>query len=446
MVLGDNECGKTTMIAKLQGVEEPKKGIGLEYYYLNVKDEYRDEQGRLGIWALDGDPNHTGLLRYALTEQNFEHTLVMLVASMAQPWSILDSLEKWVSVLQQHVDRLKLLPEDRRDYEQSLIRFYQEYTEPDENSSASQTSLRRDVNPLHPRHSSSSTSEDDNVLLPLGENILSQNLGIPIVVVITKADAISTLEKEHDFREEHFDFIQQHIRKFCLNYGAALIYTSVKEEKNCDLLHKYLLHRIYGFPFTTPAYVVEKDSVFIPTGWDNDKKVAILYENLQNMKPEDAFNDAIVKPTTRKPVQRDAEVTAEDIQVFLMKQQTQLSKQPAPGSAGDSPVRPPGSTAKQATTSPLQRAGSSPTPATASPKKMDGMKQQQPNTSEGMLANFFNSLLNKKTGVASTGTPRADTAAVHRDAAAELERMTKTKQTKRAHSDVNPNGPTSSGS
>ena len=68
----------------------------------------------------------------------------------------------------------------------SVIRFYQEYTEPDENSSSSQTSLRRDANPLHPRHSSSSTSEDDNVVLPLGENILSQNLGIPIVVVITK--------------------------------------------------------------------------------------------------------------------------------------------------------------------------------------------------------------------------------------------------------------------
>ena len=82
------------------------------------------EQGRLGIWALDGDPNHTGLLRYALTEQNFEHTLVVLVASMAHPWSILDSLEKWVSVLQQHVDRLKLLPEDRRDYEQSCKYFF----------------------------------------------------------------------------------------------------------------------------------------------------------------------------------------------------------------------------------------------------------------------------------------------------------------------------------
>ena len=42
---GDNECGKTTLIAKLQGVEEPKKGSGLEYYYIDVKDEYGDLRG-----------------------------------------------------------------------------------------------------------------------------------------------------------------------------------------------------------------------------------------------------------------------------------------------------------------------------------------------------------------------------------------------------------------
>lgn len=28
---------------------------------------------------------------------------------------------------------------------------------------------------------------------------------------------MSTLEKEFDFKEEQFDFIQQHIRKFCLS-------------------------------------------------------------------------------------------------------------------------------------------------------------------------------------------------------------------------------------
>jgi ATPase subunit of ABC transporter with duplicated ATPase domains len=44
---GDNESGKTTLIAKLQGVEEPKKGAGLEYYYIDVRDEYRD--GRYSV-------------------------------------------------------------------------------------------------------------------------------------------------------------------------------------------------------------------------------------------------------------------------------------------------------------------------------------------------------------------------------------------------------------
>ncbi|XP_052817049.1 cytoplasmic dynein 1 light intermediate chain 2-like [Mya arenaria] len=437
IVLGDNESGKTTLIAKLQGVEEPKKGIGLEYYYLNVKDEYRDDQGRLGMWALDGDTMHTSLLKYALTEETFENTLVLLVASMTSPWSILDTLEKWASILRHHIDRLRISPEDRRDYDQSLVRFYQEYVEPDESTSVTQTSMRRDVNPLHP--AAPAVAEEDKVLLPLGENILAQNLGIPIIVVLTKADAISTLEKENDYKEEHFDFIQMHIRNFCLHYGASLFYTSVKEEKNCDLLHQYLLHRIYGFPFNMPAFVVEKDSVFIPAGWDNDKKIAILHENLQNIKPTDAYEDVIAKPIVRKPVQRDAEVTVEDVQLFLMKQQSHLSKAPSPGAAGESPVRTGSQTPKTAT---IGKAASSPTPTTVSPNKKMENKAGAGGaaTSEGMLANFFNSLLNKKSG--APGTPRPDTAGVH----AELEKMTKTtaKTTRKAHSDANPNGPTAS--
>lgn len=45
--------------------------------------------------------------------------------------------------------------------------------------------------------------------------------------------------------------------------GAALFYVSAKDEKNCDLLSSYLQHRIYGFPFTHNAYVVEKDCIFM---------------------------------------------------------------------------------------------------------------------------------------------------------------------------------------
>ena len=57
--------------------------------------------------------------------------------------------------------------------------------------------------------------------------------------------------------------MQQWIRRYCLEYGAALFYMSAKEDKNCDVLYKYLLHRIYGFSFKTPALVVEKDAIFM---------------------------------------------------------------------------------------------------------------------------------------------------------------------------------------
>lgn len=63
-----------------------------------------------------------------------------------------------------------------------MVRAFQAYTEPGDGPIATQGLPRGDMNPLHPP---ASGSEDDN-LLPLGESTLSQNLGLPIVVVITK--------------------------------------------------------------------------------------------------------------------------------------------------------------------------------------------------------------------------------------------------------------------
>ena len=72
LILGDKESGKTTLIAKLQGNEDPKKGSGLEYGYIDVRDEYRDDHTRLSHWILDGDAAHANLLNFALTEKNYE--------------------------------------------------------------------------------------------------------------------------------------------------------------------------------------------------------------------------------------------------------------------------------------------------------------------------------------------------------------------------------------
>lgn len=39
---GDNQCGKTTLVAKLQGIDDLTKGIGLEYAYIDIRDEYKE--------------------------------------------------------------------------------------------------------------------------------------------------------------------------------------------------------------------------------------------------------------------------------------------------------------------------------------------------------------------------------------------------------------------
>ncbi|KAG8442897.1 hypothetical protein GDO86_011633 [Hymenochirus boettgeri] len=401
LLLGEDGAGKTSLIGKLQGIEEYKKGRGMEYLYINVHDEDRDDQTRCNVWILDGDLYHKGLLKFALDTSSVRDTLIMLVVDMARPWLALDSLQKWASVIREHIDKLKIPPEQMKEMEEKVVRQFQEYDEPGEEFPASPQ--RRNTSVIEDR--------DDSVILPLGEDTLTHNLGIPVVVVCTKCDAINVLEKEHDYRDEHFDFIQSHIRKFCLQYGAALIYTSIKENKNIDIVYKYIVQQLYGFPFNMPAVVVEKDAVFIPAGWDNDKKIAILHENFQTLKAEDTFEDIITKPPVRKFV-HEKEIVAEDDQVFLMKQQSQLAKQPpaATGRQDASPRVPGGSPRTPSRSGPTNVASVSPVPA--------GTKKIDPNmkagtTSEGVLANFFNSLLSKKTGspgAGGTGIPAGNSA------------------------------------
>ena len=117
--LGDNDSGKTSLIAKMQGNEDTRKGSGLEYHHLLVKDEYRDEQTQCGVWILDGNCAWNGhLLRFALNEQTMPDTTVLLTASMTKPWDILNSLEKWTKVLEEHIKRINTDGETLQHYKQ----------------------------------------------------------------------------------------------------------------------------------------------------------------------------------------------------------------------------------------------------------------------------------------------------------------------------------------
>lgn len=69
-------------------------------------------------------------------------------------------------------------------YNGAVVRHFQDYAEPDASKAPTGNSWRQTGNnPLHPP---SKPDDGKDGLPPLDESILSRNLGIPIVVVITK--------------------------------------------------------------------------------------------------------------------------------------------------------------------------------------------------------------------------------------------------------------------
>ncbi|KAA0710277.1 Cytoplasmic dynein 1 light intermediate chain 2 [Triplophysa tibetana] len=334
VVMGEVGSGKTTLVAKLQGVEEYMKGRGLEYLYFSVHDDDIDDHARCNAWVLDGDLYHKGLQKFAVSTENLADSLVLFVVDLSRPWLALDSLQKWGSVVRDYLDKLRVPPETMRELEHRLVKQFQEYVEP--GSDLDGVPQRR--NP---------ESEEESVLLPLGDNTLTNNMGLTIVVVCNKVRQLHQLTCVVSLK-----FV------FNSNVGFNKYFYSSGQ--------KYM-RWLYGFPFDIPAQVVEKDSVFIPSGWDNEKKIGILHENFQTLKADDNFEDVIVKP----PVRKDP---------------TNRAPTGSPRTTNRSAA------ANVANVMPMQ----------SGTKKIDpNVKGGQ--TSEGVLANFFNSLLTKKAGSPSPG-------------------------------------------
>jgi len=372
IVFGNDLSGKSVLAAKLQGTDKSHRGSALDFQAMEVQDEDKDEFGFCRVWIVDGHLAYRSLLEFALPKPMVPESLAIIAVDMSQPWNIPDSLQKWMGVLKQHVKDLGIPAEQLNLLKQKLVTTFQTYTDPTENAV--------------PSRIQSSLSDSANVDRQLDEMTLCENLGIPIVVVCTKCDCMESIEMEFDYKEDHFDFIQYYLRQFCLRFGAALVYTSIKENKNIDLLKKYILHTLYGFPMVNTASVVDRDAVFIPAGWDSESKINILKDNFSKFSGSDPFESVIGRPMlTRMYVQDLKEVSADDEQVFLTKAQEHLAKAVAASklTPGSAPPKP--------------HSGITPVPNVAGVQKSlkPDSGKAGPNN-ERMLATFFQSLLNKK--------------------------------------------------
>jgi len=158
------------------------------------------------------------------------------------------------------------------------------------------------------------TEENLLIKLQLGlkEGVLKTNMGIPLVFVINKSDVVMQPGERKRF-EEDSEFIVKHIRNLALTYGATTIYTSTKQNINLSVLYEYILHRIYKFDLQHKPNIMDKDSYFIPSGYDSlsTLKSFDIQEHIQLLYDERV---PFVKP---KNVIKEEEVLCEDIVSFL---------------------------------------------------------------------------------------------------------------------------------
>ncbi|KAI9027143.1 dynein light intermediate chain-domain-containing protein [Phycomyces nitens] len=415
LILGDPKCGKSTLIHYLKhdpGPQIPKvesddvqpgtsfgvsshpytmavdnldKGsistLALGYTFVDVQDEENEAMARLGLYQLGlSSPEYQPLLKFALNSDTLADSFVILCLDWTRPWKFLETLERWIDVLQRSIQEIckegsvgeswsrgKAIVDDLRE---KVEHYLKTYSEPTANAAplvpssstitASPTTTSVPSTPLSTGFLSTplvtTTTAADQVTLPLTQGCLTNNLGVSMAIVCCKSDAINTLEQTQDYDEDQFDFIQQTLRCVCMKYGAALIYTSTLYPHTFHNLRQYILHRLLtrstkSFPFSLKAQVVERDSVFVPSGWDSWGKIRILKEGFDceglsagwdadmeavadRQQPDDHgargfYEEATPNPDTGDmPLNIPPIVVCEDEQVFLERHFETLQRAP----------------------------------------------------------------------------------------------------------------------
>ncbi|CAD5206373.1 unnamed protein product [Bursaphelenchus okinawaensis] len=364
IILGNNGCGKSSLVARMIGIDRVPVPSVFEYNFLTVHANEDNRQAyqitsstapfgahdsmNLPVWICDGSEQSTVLFEFAFPKQ-LSKLIIVLCASASNPSKIFESLESLYNTAEETIKQ-NYSEDQIKEAQAAQVRFWQEYVEPAESMYIDNTEFRTEI-------------------LELERGVLTRNCGAAVIVVLTQCDE-KRLSNAEDAGRLHYQ-----LRKFCLSRGAALFYTSAKTETNTALLRKYIAHRVYGVPFSKPAYIVDETSIFIPSGWDTMNKLEGEKEMLKDAdQPFESTGEEL-------PISaREKLVECEDEQNFLHRFAKVLS---------ESPMSPKRDANSQAIANPANQAQPSP------------------------LANFFGNLIKKDGGTSPRTAPTSAEAAAH---------------------------------
>ncbi|KAI4267669.1 MAG: hypothetical protein L6R35_006832, partial [Caloplaca aegaea] len=138
-------------------------------------------------------------------------------------------------------------------------------------------------------------------------------------------EKIESLERDHGWREEEFDFSLQYLRTALLKHGSSLIHTSLSVPNSLPtLIHSSLgIHSLLKRQ-TLKHNVIDRDKVLVPPNWDSWGKIRVLREGFDvegissgwsidiqvpaksqsSQPPEDDVLNALPAPSIQNPLHR----------------------------------------------------------------------------------------------------------------------------------------------
>ncbi|KAK5582137.1 hypothetical protein RB653_003720 [Dictyostelium firmibasis] len=420
-ILGDPTSGKSLLLSKFDTIldVESLKSIALSYTFSEIyeDDTSEDPVGRINYWSLEGEASQNDLLKFSINKENIKNCMVIITLDFSQPWNLVESLKKWLGILEEHIK--SIFKDDKNGFknlQDKLSIKWHEYEEPTASNIDNSNTTNNNTNKTSPttdkiqtnnnvqkkkkKKVNISSAEDASVLPPLSENILINNLGVPILVVCCKSDSVVMLEKDFDYKDELFDYIQQYLRRICLQYGAGLIYTSARKEINCDVTLEYIENILFGFELKSKTQLIEKDQIFVPAGWDTLAKIKVDFENQKVCKDTDEPYENIVKKPSiikRREQTQTNSIVCDDDQDFLGKIKSQLDNDDQSTLNSPSTPSPLSQSSNNTTSTPSIN-----TPLQPTDKPIGDIKSSSgnpvaasPSAERAALANFFTSLISK---------------------------------------------------
>jgi len=248
------------------------RAVAVDYAYFGARDPAANDEASANDFVCPSafsvvlleDSKHEGLLRSRLqcTPEVLRHTVAVVCLDLKEPWTMMEDLRCWIELLQRLTadmfQQLELGDQDAlRARIADALSAYKEPQITDEAKSAGEPAA------------------EGGKQQPNGDSgaVLTYNLGIPLVVAVTRADGASALETQKTVGWS--ETIEAYLRSECLSYGADIVYTMVqtKNVSNVDVLYDVLMHRIYDYPLKHGAKLPSRDALFIPSGWDTQAKV-----------------------------------------------------------------------------------------------------------------------------------------------------------------------------